>query len=200
MQILFKQKYKEMESRFIDFMNEYETVLDKFKNSSFDTLKNITQCLLDCFNMGGKLILIGNGGSAADCQHISGEMVGRYRKNRIPLPAITLTTDTSVMTCIGNDYDYETVFSRQIEAIGNEHDILWAFSTSGSSPNILKAVKTAKKQNIKIIGFTGICNSELEELSDICLCVNTKRTNHAQEIHQLAYHFICEEVDNEFSD
>ncbi len=189
-----------MEATFFKFLDEYEVVLRNFRNDAFSVLEKATESVIRCFHQGGKLILVGNGGSAADCQHIAGEMVGRYRRNRIPLPAISLTVDPSVITCIGNDYDYESIFSRQLEAAGKENDILWAFSTSGSSPNILKAAQTARNMNIRVIAFTGIAESSLERLSDICLCAATKSTNHSQEIHQLAYHLICEYVDNEFTD
>ena len=131
----------------------------------------------------------------ADCQHIAGEFVGKYRKVRKPLPAIALSTDSALTTCIGNDFSFNDIFSRQIEALGNAKDILWAFSTSGQSPNILSAAKSAKKIGMKVVAFTGKSNSSLESLADICLCANSDKTNHSQEVHELAYHIICEIID-----
>jgi len=184
---------------FLKSLNLHESTLKEFKETAFPIIEMIVENILRCFKQNGKILLIGNGGSSADCQHIAGEFIGRYRNERIPLPAISLVTDNSIITCIGNDYDFKSIFSRQIQALGNEYDILWAFSTSGSSVNIIEAVKTAKNKNITIISFTGKANNQLEKISDICLCSNTEFTNHAQEIHQLSYHIICEYLDKEFS-
>lgn len=184
-----------MEKIFIDTVNSHEAMVQRFKKAAYPVIRNIVDSISSCYEQKGKVILIGNGGSAADCQHIAGELVGRFKLNRVSLPAIALTTDTSVLTCIANDYDYESVFSRQVEAIAEKPDILWAFSTSGSSSNVIKAVEVAKSKDIKIISFTGKTDSPLEHLSDICLCAGTEQTGHAQEIHQLSYHIICKYID-----
>ncbi|MDX1618581.1 MAG: SIS domain-containing protein, partial [Balneolaceae bacterium] len=129
-------------------------------------------------------------------QHIAGELVGRFEKERPPLPAISLASDTSVMTCIANDYEYESLFARQVEALARPGDLLWALSTSGESPNILRAAEWAKENGITVISFTGCNESTLENISDHCLCVGTRNTARVQEIHQLAYHIICRYLDN----
>jgi D-sedoheptulose 7-phosphate isomerase len=151
--------------------------------------------IADAFKGGNRLYLCGNGGSAADAQHIAGEFVGRFRKERKALPAVALTTDTSVLTCIGNDYTFSDVFARQVEAMVKPADILWAFSTSGNSPNVVAAAQLAKTRGAKILAFTGKVNSRLEDIADVCLCVPSPTTSGAQEIHQLAYHIICDIVE-----
>ncbi len=185
-----------MKKQIANIVNEHEVVVRHFKEHGSPILKEIVESIMNCFRQGGKLLLAGNGGSASDCQHIAGEFVGRYRRNRKALPAISLATDTAVLTCIGNDYDYNSIFSRQVRAIGKSRDVLWVFSTSGSSKNILEAVIAAKEKDITVIAFTGKPKSTLESNADICLCANTDKTNHAQEVHQLAYHIICEIIDD----
>ena len=130
--------------------------------SVFSNLKTIEESVLSASGLinnsiksGGKLMLCGNGGSAADSQHIAAELVGRFIKDRRPLPAIALSTDTSAITCISNDYGYEYIFSRQVESLGNEADVLLAISTSGNSNNIVEAIKTAKQKKLKVIGLLG---------------------------------------------
>lgn len=183
----------------MDLLKEHKAALAEFEKSE-ETIEQITELIIAALKNAGTVYLCGNGGSAADCQHIAGEFVGRFKRNRKPLPAIALSTDTSVITCIGNDYNYDDVFTRQIEAMVKTGDVLWAFSTSGASSNILKAVKLAKKKNANVIAFTGKPGSELESLSDLCICANTNQTSTAQEIHMLAYHIICEVVDKQFTD
>ena len=146
----------------------------------------------DCFRRGGCVYLCGNGGSAADCQHLAGEFVGRFRRNRAPLPAVALTTDTSVLTCIGNDFSFEDIFARQVEALAGPDDVLWAFSTSGTSKNVLAAAQAAERKGTKILAFTGRPGTPLEEMADVCLAVDAPTTAAAQEIHMLAYHALCE--------
>ena len=184
-----------MENSILFLLNEHKKALGDFEKYSQQTVLRIANLIISCTENGGIIYLCGNGGSAADCQHIAGEFVGRFRKKRHPLPAVSLTTDTSVLTCIGNDYNYDDIFVRQVQALIHGGDILWAFSTSGASPNIIKAVKEAKKKGATIIAFTGKTKSDLEKLSDGCLCSNTKLTSTAQELHLLAYHIICELVD-----
>ncbi|MCM8764625.1 MAG: SIS domain-containing protein [Candidatus Omnitrophica bacterium] len=138
-----------------------------------------------------KIIVCGNGGSAADSQHLAGELVGRFQKERKALPCIALTTNTSIITAIGNDYSFEKVFSRQIEAIGNNGDVLILFSTSGRSKNILDAALTAKKKNIKAISLTGSEPNELANISDINIAVPSKSTPRIQELHSIVIHIIC---------
>ena len=142
-----------------------------------------------------KLMLCGNGGSAADAQHITAEFVNRFILERPPLPAISLTTDTSVITSIGNDYSFDEVFSKQIKAIGMEGDILLAISTSGNSPNIISAVEAAKDLNIYTVGLTGGDGGKLKGIADMALVVKDKSTPRIQETHIIAGHIVCELVD-----
>ena len=144
---------------------------------------------------GKKLLICGNGGSAADSQHFAAELTGRYKKNRRAYPAIALTTDTSALTAIGNDYGFEYIFSRQVEALGARGDILVAFSTSGKSKNILKAIAAAKKRGLRIITLTGKKGASLKRVSDVCIVVPTDETARIQEVHQILYHAWCEALD-----
>lgn len=144
---------------------------------------------------GGKLILCGNGGSAADSQHLAAEFMGRFLMERNPLPAIALTVDTSILTSIGNDYSFEEVFSRQIRGLGREGDLLIAISTSGNSRNVIAAIEDAKKLSITTIGLTGIYGGELAKICDLSICVPSYQTNHIQEMHILVGHYICSEVE-----
>ena len=155
----------------------------------------------ECLNRlqtGNKLLFVGNGGSAADCQHMAGEYVSRFLIDRNGLPAIALTTDTSILTAIGNDYGYEMVFSRQIEALGRKGDLLFAYSTSGNSQNILKAIETAKKMGISVVGMTGLNRGKLDTMCDFIFKTPSKRTPQIQEGHLIAGHAICALVEKQF--
>ncbi len=169
-----------------------------FETSAGATIAAAAEMIVQCFRAGGTVYLCGNGGSAADAQHIAGEFVGRFRAERRALPAVALSTDTSILTCIANDYDYERVFARQVEALVRPGDILWAFSTSGTSPNVLKAAEAARRKDARVIAFTGRANSKLETLADLCLCAQAALTARSQEMHQLAYHIICDLVEQNF--
>lgn len=149
----------------------------------------------DSINKGNTIYSCGNGGSAADSQHIAGELIGRFLIDRKPLPFVSLNTDTSVLSCIGNDFGFDQVYSRQIEALGKKDDVLMAFSTSGTSRNIMLAVEVAKKTGLKILSFTGEKDTQLESQSDVCICSGTGETYVAQQIHQIAYHLICKIVE-----
>ncbi len=144
-----------------------------------------------------KILLIGNGGSAADCQHLAAELVSRLRFNRPGLPAIALTTDTSALTAIGNDYSFENLFSRQVEALGQPGDVLIAISTSGKSPNILKAMRAAKEREMKVIGFCGAHTASMSESSDLLLSIPSTETPKIQECHITFGHIICALIEDE---
>lgn len=166
--------------------------------SVFSNLKTIEESVLSASGLinnsiksGGKLMLCGNGGSAADSQHIAAELVGRFIKDRRPLPAIALSTDTSAITCISNDYGYEYIFSRQVESLGNEADVLLAISTSGNSNNIVEAIKTAKQKNLKVIGLLGKDGGVIKEMCDIPIIVPSDVTARIQEVHIFLGHFFC---------
>jgi len=152
--------------------------------------------IITALKRGRKLLLCGNGGSAADAQHIAGEFVGRFRKQRRPLPVIALNTNTSILTSIGNDFGYNLVFSKQVEALGEKGDILIAISTSGRSANIIKAVKTAKKIGIFTIALTGGKGSTLKSISDLSIIVPSNETPRIQEAHILTGHIICALVED----
>ena len=140
---------------------------------------------------GNKILLAGNGGSAADCQHLAGELVVRFRRDRKGLPAIALTVDTSVLTACLNDFGPDWVFSRQVEALGRPGDILWAISTSGNSPNILAACRAARKLSLRVLGFTGCAGGQLAPLADIAFRAPSDATSHAQECHIAVGHLLC---------
>lgn len=163
-------------------------------------LAEVSTMVLDCFSSGGKLLLIGNGGSAADAQHIAAEFIGRYKSERIPLPAVALTTDTSALTAISNDYDFEIVFSRQVLGLGKKHDLLWALSTSGRSRNVIKAMETAKLCGMHVVGFTGHAPSkDFVKHADELLTVPVHDPAIVQQLHLTAAHAICDAVDQELS-
>jgi D-sedoheptulose 7-phosphate isomerase len=144
---------------------------------------------------GGKLLIFGNGGSAADSQHFAAELVNRYRLDRPALPAIALTTDTSILTSIANDSDYSCVFSRQIEALGVQGDVAVAISTSGSSPNVLKGVETARARGLRTLGLSGRDGGKLASLAELCLTVPHRETARIQEIHALLVHLFCDMIE-----
>lgn len=160
-------------------------------------IQEIAACLVECFRQGGKLMLCGNGGSAADSQHMVAEFVNRFRLDRAALPAIALTVDTSILTAIGNDSSYEFTFSRQVEALAKAGDVFAAISTSGSSLNILKALEVARARGVKTIGFTGEKGRQtLASKCDLCLVVPSADTPRVQEVHEFVWHAICGMVEN----
>ncbi|MGH7493000.1 MAG: D-sedoheptulose-7-phosphate isomerase [bacterium] len=162
-------------------------------------LVEIVRLLLLAVREGNKIILFGNGGSAADSQHIAAELVSRFRRDREALPAIALTTDTSILTSVGNDYSFDEVFARQIAALGRRGDVAFALSTSGNSPNVLKAVKKAKEKGLATVGFTGQQGGHLKDSADICFRVPSQNTARIQEAHITAAHVMCEIIEREFS-
>ncbi|MEK6954529.1 MAG: D-sedoheptulose 7-phosphate isomerase [Candidatus Micrarchaeota archaeon] len=151
--------------------------------------------LVKSYKSGGKMILCGNGGSAADSQHIAAEMVGKFNRDRRAFPALALSTDTSVLTAVGNDFGFEHVFERQIEANGNKGDVLIAITTSGNSKNILLAAKIAKRMGIQVVGLTGNTGGALKSLSDVCICVPSDLTPRIQELHIAIGHILCGELE-----
>src|SRR3989344_221322 len=151
--------------------------------------------LVAALGRGKKVLVCGNGGSAADSQHFAAELVGRYKRERRAYPAIALTTDTSALTCIGNDYGFENIFKRQVEALGTKGDVLVALSTSGKSKNILAAIAEARKRNMKVIVLTGANGTGLARNADAAVVVPSTETARIQEIHELVYHSWCEYID-----
>ncbi|MCP4449835.1 MAG: SIS domain-containing protein [Planctomycetes bacterium] len=176
-------------------VTRHQAMVSDLLEKGLATLHEAAQLVTDCVQQGGCVYLFGNGGSASDAQHIAGELVGRFYLNRQALAAVALTTDTSVITAVGNDFSYDDIFARQVEALVKPGDLVWAFSTSGTSKNVIKAVALAKEKQARVLGFTGRQNTRLEALSDICVCAPDPSSARAQEIHQLAYHIICELVE-----
>lgn len=162
-----------------------------------DKIAGAAQMVIDCYKAGGKVLLIGNGGSAADAQHIAAELVGRFKSERAALPAIALTTNTSVLTALANDYGYESVFSRQLEAFAADRDVLIAFSTSGSSANILRAVEAARSRGVPVIALTGIKGVKLAKMADLAIVVPSDNTPRIQEAHITIGHILCQLVEQE---
>ena len=182
-----------------DTIRTHMQMVEQLQADGIEKIADIAEAITKSLKQGGCVYICGNGGSAADAQHIAGELVGRFRRERKALPAIALTTDTSVITSIANDYAYENIFTRQVEALVKKNDILWAISTSGKSPNVVAAVELAKKTGAVIIAFTGTADSKLDELADICFCAQNQATARSQEIHQIAYHIICDLVEQNFA-
>jgi D-sedoheptulose 7-phosphate isomerase len=163
-----------------------------------DAVASSAQLCIDCLKSGGKILIFGNGGSAADAQHIAAELVGRYKVERKGLPAIALTTDTSAITSIGNDFGYNHIFDRQVEALANKSDVVIGISTSGKSENIINALKVASKLNCITIGFSGQDGGEMNEICNINLVVPSEDTPRIQEMHIVIGHTICHLIDQEY--
>lgn len=171
-------------------------VVGKSLESILPEVCRAADLLVEVIKTNHRLLVCGNGGSATDSQHFAGEWLCRYKKDRRPLPAIALTTDTSSLTAIGNDYNFESIFSRQIQALGNPGDILVAFTTSGKSKNILAAIAQAKSQGLKVIILTGEGGKGLEKTVDIAIVVHSLETARIQEIYELIHHAWCEYIDS----
>jgi len=179
----------------VEAIETHKRMTAQFESNGLKTIAAIAEMITVTLQQDGTIYLCGNGGSAADAQHIAGEFVGRFCRERKALPAVAFSTDTSVLTCIANDYAYDRVFARQAEALMRKGDILWAFSTSGTSANVVAAAQVARDKGGRVIAFTGRADSELERISDICFCAEDESTARSQEIHQLAYHIICDLVE-----
>jgi D-sedoheptulose 7-phosphate isomerase len=158
---------------------------------NLELINKCAQNIADSLKSGNKVLLFGNGGSAADCQHIAAEFINRFQIERPPLAAIALTTDTSVITSIGNDYSFNDIFLKQVQALGKKGDIAIGISTSGDSPNVINGVKAAKQMGITIVGFSGE-KGKLQDLADYAFCVKSKTTARIQEVHILLAHILCD--------
>ncbi len=174
---------------------EHLDVFNRLEAAIGDTIRECADRLFTTFKNGKKVLICGNGGSAADAQHLAAEFVGRYETERIGLPAIALTTDTSSLTAISNDYGFERVFARQVDALANEGDCLIAFSTSGNSPNVIAAVMSARAKGCTVIGMTGQNGKKLAGLCDAAIMVPSTRTARIQEVHITVSHIWCEIID-----
>ncbi|MBN9276576.1 MAG: D-sedoheptulose 7-phosphate isomerase [Hyphomicrobium sp.] len=172
------------------YFAETETLIKQLTTLSAQ-IERAADAWINALRNGRKIVFCGNGGSAADAQHLAAELMGRFLLDREPMPALSLTVDTSALTAIGNDYGYENVFSRQLRGIGKKGDVLVGLSTSGNSPNVLRAFETARAMGILTIGFTGERGGKMEKLSDILLAVPHTQTNHIQEAHIVLGHLVC---------
>mgnify|MGYP006299600017 CR=1 FL=1 len=179
-------------------IRDVTAALSRLDDAACQGLEAMAAGLASCLEAGGRVLVCGNGGSAADAQHIAGELAGRFRRDRKPLACIALTTDTSVLTAVGNDYSFAEVFSRQVEALGRPGDLLWAMSTSGRSPNVVAAARAAREADIKVLAMTGAAGGPLADLADWCFRSPADRTDLIQQMHQLAYHILCELLDERF--
>ena len=163
---------------------------------STELLQRMADVLIESLQAGGKVLLFGNGGSAADAQHIAGELLGRFGRERAALAAVALSTDTSTITAIGNDYGFDRIFARQVEALIRPHDAAWALSTSGNSANVVLALEAARNRGAKTLAFSGGDGGRLAQVAELCLVVPGKESCRIQEAHQLAYHILCDLVES----
>ncbi len=184
-----------MKDEIIQAFRESADTKVRFIRQNSEDLIRVIKMLVEAFKAGHKILLFGNGGSAADAQHLAAEFVNRFQIERPPLPAIALTTDSSILTSISNDYGYADSFSKQIKALGREGDVAIGISTSGTAANVIKAVKTAKDMGIKTVGLTGRGGGELSALVDIALIVDSESVPRIQELHITIGHVLCEMVD-----
>ncbi len=183
-----------------DVSKELNDIIERFFKGKTALFEKATAAIEGGLKSGRKILVFGNGGSAAEAQHFAAELVNRFARTRKPLRAIALTTDTSTLTSIGNDSSFDSIFSRQIEALGDEGDIALALSTSGTSPNIIEALKMARKRNLLIVSLTGEGGGKLGPLSDYLLDVPAKSTPRIQEVHLLLLHLIAQELEDRLGD
>lgn len=184
-----------MRNTILSLLDENRRLAEALTESA-PQLEACARLVIGTLRDGCKVLICGNGGSAADAQHIAAELAGRYRRDRPALAGLALSTDTSVLTAVGNDYGYERVFSRQVEALGQRGDLLWAISTSGNSPNVLWAIESARQKGLRVLGFTGLSGGKMAETCDLCFKAPTENTPFIQQTHQIAYHIICELVES----
>jgi len=184
---------------FMAELEQHQAMIEKLRTRS-DVIESAGELLIDTLKQGGKILLCGNGGSAADCQHIAAEFVVRYEKHRRPLAAIALTTDSSILTAHSNDYHFDSVYARQVEALGNENDCLIAISTSGCSKNVLNAAEAAIDKGMAVIGLTGCGGGMLAGIATMSVVVPEQVTARIQEAHILIGHWWCGLVEEAFSD
>ena len=184
-----------MEDHIIKIFKESIRVKEAFINENLSKLVNVVEAVTAALKAGNKILIFGNGGSAADAQHIAAEFINRFVIERPPLPAIALTTDTSIITSIGNDYDFSEIFSKQIRAIGQPGDIAWGISTSGNSVNVFKGLEVAKKMGLVTVAFTGKDGGNIAKIADLSINVSSSVTARIQEVHITAGHAVCDLVD-----
>ncbi|SCA56383.1 Phosphoheptose isomerase [Candidatus Terasakiella magnetica] len=188
----------DLNALFLDELKRHETALQQTRKQLATPFTKWVELAINCLKHEGKIIFLGNGGSASDAQHLATELTVRYTKNRPAMAALALTTDTSALTAIGNDFGFEDLFSRQIEALCRPQDLVIGISTSGTSPNVIKALKAAQKIGAKTIGMGGRDGGELPSLCDVALIVPHEETARIQEMHITLGHAFCQALENEF--
>ena len=188
-----------MPNKVLEELESHLSIVNSVINSMENKLNEASNIILQTLKNGNKILICGNGGSAADAQHIASELTGRYKTNRKALPCIALTTDTSALTSIGNDFGYEKVFSRQVEALANKGDLFIGISTSGNSQNIITALQTAKALGCDTLGLSGNNGGGMNEFCDLNLIVPSFDTPRIQEMHILFGHIFCQLIDDKFT-
>ena len=190
---------RDVKNQITEIIKAHQRGVAELQSGSINKIIAAADMITKTLKKNGCVYTCGNGGSAADAQHIAAEFVGRFERNRKGLAAVALTADTALLTSAANDFGFENIFVRQVEALVKKGDVLWAISTSGTSANVLAAARLAKKKNARVLAFTGKKNTPLEKTADVCICANNKSTARSQEIHQLAYHIICGLAENSFA-
>ncbi len=184
-----------MRDKVKDLLLQSIAVKEDILRTKIGDILDIANLMIDCLRKKGKVILFGNGGSASDSQHIAAELVGRFKKDRNALAAVALTTNTSILTSLANDYGYEVVFSKQIEALGQKNDVAVGISTSGKAKNVIQGIRQAKKMDMKTVVLTGADGAELAKLADASLVVGSSVTARVQEAHIVVGHILCELIE-----
>ena len=184
-----------MRDKILKSFKDSISVKQKFVDEYIDTIIEVSRLIADTMNNGSKLLLFGNGGSACDASHIAAEFINRFQRERPAFPAIALNTDMAVLTSIANDYDYSTIFERQLKALAQDGDVVIAISTSGNSPNVIKAVETATRKGLKVVALTGAKGDKLASMSDYVFAVPSNDTARIQETHITLAHVLCQMVD-----
>jgi D-sedoheptulose 7-phosphate isomerase len=185
-----------MKEQIISKLRESAELKLRFAKESIKEIAQATSIIHKSLRAGGKILIFGNGGSAADAQHIAAEFVNRYQRDRKALPAIALTTDSSILTSVGNDISFDNIFVRQIEALGRKTDVAWGISTSSKSANIIKGLEFAKSEGLKTIAFTGGDVGKISKIVDCCINVPSTSTPRVQELHITVAHIICELIED----
>ena len=189
-----------MKDRIKEIFEESRSVKQDTLSMNVDLIVEAVEIILKSLTEHGKILFFGNGGSAADSQHVAAEFIGRFQKERRALAAIALTTDSSILTSLSNDYDYNIIFARQLEALGRSGDVAFGFSTSGNSQNVIEGIKKAKELDLKTIVLTGCGGGQLKGLADVHIDVPSQSTARIQEAHMCIYHTICELVENQIGE
>jgi D-sedoheptulose 7-phosphate isomerase len=184
-----------MRDKILKSFRDSISVKQKFVDEYMETIIEVSRLIADTLKNGSKLLLFGNGGSACDASHIAAEFINRFQRERPAFPAIALNTDMAVITSIANDYDYSTIFERQLKALAQDGDVVIAMSTSGTSPNVIKAVETAVKKGLKVVALTGAKGDKLASMSDYVFAVPSNDTPRVQETHITLGHVLCQMVE-----